>query len=124
MRKVVIVLVLTLAFAGCGESGNGGPDDGLPVSLAFEYSRADVGTPPSPAEIEAFTRKVTGFWKQVGYFAWVLRISHGVHESTGKRDYMVWWSGVNAYREGDTVRFYHHDPDRTSFFALRLPRFL
>lgn len=111
MRAAAIAFISVLGFSACGEPGKGGPDDGLPDGLAFEYGRADVGTPPGAAEIEAFTRKVTGFWKQVGFFPWVLRISHGVHESTGKRDYMVWWSGVNAYREGDQVRFYHHDPD-------------
>ena len=65
----------------------------------------------SDEEIQDFTRKVTAFWKKIGFFQWVLRISHGVHESTRKRDYMVWWSGVKAFREGDTVRFYHYDPD-------------
>jgi len=108
MKRTAILLVLTLA--ACGESGNGS-GDGLPDELAFEFTRTDVGDPLGASEVEAFTRKLTGFWKQVGFFPWVLRISHGVHESTGKRDYMVWWSGVDAYREGDTVRFYHHDPD-------------
>ena len=109
MRTAAILTSLVMILAACGESGSSG--DGLPDALAFEFTRTDAGDPLGAAEVDAFTRKLTGFWKQVGFFPWVLRISHGVHESTGKRDYMVWWSGVNAYREGDQVRFFHHDPD-------------
>ncbi len=116
MKRMALMLMLGLGLAACSGSSNGQNDGGdggnsLPTSLAFEYSRSDVGNPLSSAEIETFTRKLTGYWKKVGFFNWVLRISHGVHESTGKPDYMVWWSGVNAFREGETVRFYHHDPD-------------
>jgi len=116
MRKFAGILILALACGACGNSNDNSTDagtdgDGLPDSLAFEYSRTDVGEPLTNAEIEDFTKKVTGFWKKIDFFTWVLRISHGVHESTGKPDYMVWWSGVEAYREGEAVRFYHFDPD-------------
>lgn len=111
MRVAAIVSVVMFVCTACGNGGGGGPDDGLPDALPFAFERADVGDPLSSAEIEMFTREVTGFWKQVEFFPWVLRTSHGVHESTGKPDYMVWWGGVQPIREGDTVRFYHVDPD-------------
>ena len=85
--------------------------EGLPTSLAFSYEREAAGEPLSEQEIEDFTKKLVAFWKKVDFFNWILRVSHGVHETTGKRDYMVWWSGVDAYKEDDTLRFYHHDPD-------------
>ncbi len=114
-RNIVTLLaILALALAACAEPENENPDQepgGLPDSLAFEYQRPDVGSALSAAEITDFTRKLTGFWKQVGYFPWVLQTSHGVHESTGQRPYMVWWDGVHAFREGNQVRFYHVDPD-------------
>ena len=113
-------MVLGLGAYACGESKDeprvdggvdAGVDAGLPSELPFAYSRPDVGDSLSAAEVSEFTRRLTGYWKKVEFFPWVLRTSHGVHESTGKPDYMVWWEGVAAYREGDAVRFYHVDPD-------------
>lgn len=115
MRRFPLPLFMTLAgMAACSDSGSDGasgtPNPGLPDELGFTFTRPDVGTPPTPAEVNDFTRKLTGFWKHVGFFRWILRNSHGVHASTGKRDFMVWW-GVDVFREGDTVRFFHSDPD-------------
>ena len=112
MRIHALCLIFALLMCACSESKDDPiVGDGLPDTLAFEYARPDVGEPLSQAEVTRFTRRLTGFWKKVGFFEWVMRVSHGVHESTGKRDYAVWWSGVEAYREGDGVRFYHVDPD-------------
>ena len=112
MRR--LLLPLLLLSSACGDSDSKEPESeapkGLPDALGFEFTRPDVGTPPTTAEVDAFTRKLTGFWKRVGFFQWVLRNSHGVHASTGKRDFMFWW-GADVFREGDTVRFYHSDPD-------------
>jgi hypothetical protein len=111
MRRIAPVCCLVWFLAGCGESSDPvGPDDGLPNELAVSFSRPDVGQALSPAEITAFTRKLTAFWKEVGYWDWMLRTSHGVHASTGKPDYMLWW-GVQVRKEGSTVRFFHDDPD-------------
>jgi len=82
----------------------------LPNELVVQYTRPDVGAPLSAAEVTEFTRALTGFWQEVGYWDWVLRVSHGVHASTGKPDYMLWW-GVDVFKEGDSVRFFHADPD-------------
>ncbi|MBN2496135.1 MAG: hypothetical protein JXR96_16195 [Deltaproteobacteria bacterium] len=124
-KSILLAAVLSIglgagACSGGGDPGSDGGSDGgadggdgggLPGALPFEYSRTDVGEALSPAEVGDFTRRLTGYWKKVDFFRWVLRTSHGVHESTGKPDYMVWWGGVAAYREGDAVRFYHVDPD-------------
>jgi len=85
--------------------------EGLPDSLDVTYEREDIGDEISDEEITDFTKRLVGYWKKVDFFNWILRISHGVHESTELRDYAVFWSGVDAYKEGDTVRFYHHDPN-------------
>lgn len=111
MVRGMAIALAGLWLIGCGESKKQPEGDGLPDSLPFTYQRTDEGDPLSAAEVTRFTRRLTGFWKKVGFFPWVLRVSHGVDASTGKRDYMVWWSGVDATREGDLVRFYHHDPD-------------
>jgi hypothetical protein len=102
------LLLLVGGLAGCG--GGGGSDDGLPNELTLTFTRPDVGTPLTSAEVTDFTRKLTGFWRDQGYWDWVLRVSHGVHASTGKPDYMLWW-GVDVFKEGDTVRFFHADPN-------------
>ncbi len=111
-------IMLGLGAVACGGDGSGtdagvdgGVDAGLPDELPFEYSRQDVGQPLTQQEVAEFTQRLTGYWKKVDFFKWVLRTSHGVHESTGKPDYMIWWGGVATYREGDVVRFYHVDPD-------------
>ncbi|MBM4388106.1 MAG: hypothetical protein FJ088_10240, partial [Deltaproteobacteria bacterium] len=81
--------------------------DGLPQSLPFELKRADEGEPLTEEEIGEFTAKMTGLWKQIDFFRWVLRTSHGMDASTGKPDYMVWWHDVDAVKEGDKVTFRH-----------------
>ena len=120
------LLVMGLLLSGCETEqeaeGNGGvvdgdltedeieneiPDEGLPDSLPFELTRPDEGAAPTEAEITAFTRKFTGFLKDVDFFKWVLRISHGVHESSGAPDFSVWWTGVEPTKSEGLVTFLH-----------------
>ncbi|HSA23431.1 MAG TPA: hypothetical protein P5076_18375, partial [Myxococcota bacterium] len=68
------LLVLLAGLSGCGDGG-GGPGDGLPDELPIVFTRPDVGTPLTGAEVTDFTRKLTGFWKDRGYWDWVLRVS-------------------------------------------------
>ncbi|RJO74531.1 MAG: hypothetical protein C4523_00345 [Myxococcales bacterium] len=84
------------------------PDAPLKEHLPFDLTRPDEGAPLTDEEITAFTKKITGFWKQIDYFRWVLWTSHGVDASTGLPDWMVWWTGVKAIKSGDLVTFYHH----------------
>lgn len=78
---------------------------GLPMELPFALERADEGEPLTPEEITAFTRRITGLWLQVDYFTWVYETSHGVDDSTGYPDYLIWWHDVDAVKAGDTVTF-------------------
>lgn len=109
------VLLLGGLLAGCngGDGGSDGGGDGgadgtagLPSALPFTLEREDPGDPISTAEVQAFTRRLVGFWARVGYFGWLHDVSYGVHPSTGKRDFMLWWTSVDDFvREGDTVVF-------------------
>jgi plastocyanin len=78
-----------------------------PRKLPFEYTRPAEGETLTPAEITAFTKKVTGLWKKVGYARWILRTSTGVDASTAKADYLGWHNDVLAVKAGDTVTFKH-----------------
>jgi hypothetical protein len=99
------------------------PEDGLPRRLPFDLTRPDAGTPLTEEEITAFTKEMTGFWKQIDYFTWVYETTHGNDASTGKPDYLIWWHDVDAVKEGDTVTFRnnrnyggsHNNAEPTSF---------
>jgi len=81
----------------------------IPDSLPIEFTRADVGEELSDAEITAFTKKLTGAWKDIGYFNWILWTSHGMHESNeaGALDYKLYWQDTWAEKAGDKVTFHH-----------------
>ena len=82
MRRSFWVLALTGTLAwctGCGDD-NAGPGDAgtdgpeplycgadIPSRVPFTITRPDVGDPLTAAEVADFTRKITGFWKDVGY---------------------------------------------------------
>jgi len=80
---------------------------GLPDSLPFEIERKNEGEPLTDKEITDFTKKLMGFYKKVDFGKWVIRISHGVHESTGYPDYMLWWHDVDPIKKGDVVVWHH-----------------
>ena len=79
--------------------------DGLPRTLAFEFTREAAGEPLTPEEVTAFTRRVTGVWKQVDWFRWILRTSMGVDASVHAEDYLAWHNDILAVKAGDTVTF-------------------
>ena len=89
-------------------SGDASP--GLPRSLPFVFER-DLGVeePVPPGDTRAFTLRLAAFLKETRYFDYLLRTSHGVAESTGKKPYALWWTEVDAVKEGDLVRFVHQD---------------
>lgn len=76
-----------------------------PTGLPFEFKRPEEGEPLTQSEIAEFTKRVTGFWKKVDFFRWILRTSYGVDASTGKSDFLNWWSDVVAVKTGDLVTF-------------------
>ncbi|MFA6034686.1 MAG: hypothetical protein WC889_17435, partial [Myxococcota bacterium] len=116
---LAIAAFVVFASAGCsgeekapdaGPADTGSPDaGGLPQKLEFEFTRPADGEPPSDAEVTAFTKKLTGFFRDVEFFKWVLRISHGVDASTGLSDWMMWWHDVDPIKTGDVVQW-HHGP--------------
>ncbi|MCA9771243.1 MAG: formylglycine-generating enzyme family protein, partial [Myxococcales bacterium] len=77
--------------------------------LPFPFSRPDVGTPLTPAEVSAFTAKITGFWKDVHSFDWLLWHSHGMDaaDPRGLEDYKLFWQDTQASKSGDVVTFTH-----------------
>ncbi|MGM0577880.1 MAG: hypothetical protein ACQEXJ_19295 [Myxococcota bacterium] len=85
--------------------------DTLPTDLGFELERPAGDDPPTSEETGEVTRTITAFYDRVGYFDWLLRISHGVHESTGKRDFSAWWTTTHARKEGDVVTIVHERED-------------
>ena len=92
---------------GDDQEKTGGLD--LPDSLPFSFTRPDVGGPLTPQEIADFTKRITGFWKEVGYFDWILRTSHGMDASNpdGMPDYKLYWQDTAAIKAGDVVTFEH-----------------
>jgi len=76
-----------------------------PNALPFEFTREDRGEPLSEEEVEQATRRILKFFKEVNYFKYMLRTSHGVDASTGKPDFLNYWSDVEAEKEGDKVTF-------------------
>jgi hypothetical protein len=83
------------------------PCQQLPHALPFQYTRPAVGVPVPAEDVSAFTRLVTGFWKQTRFFNWVLDTSHGVDAALGQPEWMVWWTGVELVKEGGRVTFRH-----------------
>ena len=110
MRRWLMLLALTLLagsalLLSCNDSTDETASDGLP----FELTRQDVGEPVTAAERAEFTKTITGFLKQVGYWDWIWRTSHGMDASNdqGWPDYRVYWQDTNAEKSGDTVTFHH-----------------
>ena len=76
-----------------------------PTEMPFAFTRKEKGVPIPEDEIAGFTREVTGLWKEIDYFRWLLRISTGVDASTGQEGYLAWYNDVQAVKEGDKVIF-------------------
>lgn len=81
--------------------------DGLPRALPFAFTREDEGAPLTDQEVREFTARLTGFWKQIDYFQWVLRTSTGAQGDSGALDYRIWWDDPILVKEGDKVTFRH-----------------
>ncbi len=84
-------------------------EQGIPEALPFTLTREDVGEALTEAEITAFTKKITGFMKNVDYFGWILWTSHGMDKSYDENmpDYKLYWQDTRATKAGDTVTFSH-----------------
>ena len=110
MKRWIVFLAAAVIGSGfllmaCDDS----KEEKAQKELPFEFLRADVGEPVTDAERTAFTKKITGFLKQVGYFDWIWRTSHGMDASNdqGWPDYRVYWQDTSAEKSGDTITFHH-----------------
>ena len=77
--------------------------------LPFEYTRPEDGAPVAASALAAFSADLAGLLEEMSYFDYILRSSHGVDASTGLPEYALWWSDVEAVRDGAIVRFVHED---------------
>jgi hypothetical protein len=73
--------------------------------LPFVFTREAEGEDLTDEEVASFTSAVTGLWKDVDFFRWVLRTSTGVDHSTGMDDFLGWYRSVKAIKAGSTVTF-------------------
>ena len=77
----------------------------LPALIACETSSTPATTPDTAPDTVSAPDSATPPDK-VGYFPWLRDTSFGVHESTGSRDFQLWWTSISyLQREGDTVVF-------------------
>jgi len=82
-------------------------DEVYPPPLPFTYVREDNSEPITPEELAAFSQTMKDFFVQSGFFNWLLRMSHGIDDSTGMPDYRLWWGEIVAEKNGDTVSIIH-----------------
>jgi hypothetical protein len=82
------------------------PADTLGYDLIVRETHGDA---PTAQEITAFTKKVTGFFKDTDYWNWVWRTSHGLDASYNSEmfDYKMWWQDCGMRKEGDSIVFFH-----------------
>lgn len=118
------VLALLLAVA-CGDDSDDGAvrdagvkdaamaDAGtaslLDRALPFGVERKAAGEAPKAGEIAEFTAAVTGLWKKVDYFGWLVRQSHGLDASYDPTmpDFTLLWQDFVSVKQGDTVTYRH-----------------
>jgi formylglycine-generating enzyme required for sulfatase activity len=76
-----------------------------PDELPFEFTRPDVGDPLTPEEIDAFTTKITTFFKNTNYFHWLIWMTHGMVEGNpeGMPDFKLWFGDVSTSKTAGVV---------------------
>jgi hypothetical protein len=93
------------------DSGNDDADDdsGIfdPPVLPFSYLREDDSAPITPEELVEFSERLKEFYSENSYIDWLLRMSHGVDDSTEMKDYRLFWRDVIAEKQGETVSIIH-----------------
>lgn len=109
-------------FPGCADESR--PDEELPWGLPFTLQRDAEGDPLSDEEIAAFTKKITGFWKEVDYFNWLTRHAHGIDESLSMPDYWLYWQDTQAEKQGDKVTYVHVNMGGSDNIAKPTPKFM
>src|SRR5687768_14445890 len=101
------------ASGGTGGAGGAAGSDGgactPPEALPFAFARPASGAAPSAAEIAAFTKQITGFWKTAGYFRRYAWLSHGLDASHDPNmpEFGLLWQDVELEKQGDTLVYRH-----------------
>ncbi len=116
---------------GPGTDGGAGTDGGVvasgppPSSLPVSYTRPDVGTPLTPAELAAATDQLVALIKDTHYFDTVESRVHGLPESDPAHGYFfgTWWSGVSVEKKAGAVT-YHHAADGADNNPMRSAPYL
>ncbi len=78
-----------------------------PSSLPVTYTRPDVGTPLTPAELAAATDQLLALLSDTRWLDVVDERVHGWPKSAGGFWYGTWWSGVAIEKRGGSVTFRH-----------------
>lgn len=78
-------------------------ESSLPRTLPFVFERPADGEAPSLADVTSMTSSLTGLWKEVGYFRWILRTSMGNDASTGQDDFLSWFNDSHAVKTEGVV---------------------
>lgn len=80
-----------------------------PTSLPVTYTRPDVGTPLTQAEIDAATDSLATLLRGTHYFDVVDERIHGWPEGDGGMGFFwgEWWSGVTLTKDGGVVTYTH-----------------
>ena len=80
------------------------PDSAGP-GLPYEMTRPDVGEPLTDAEITAFTKAITGFYKNAGFFGWLWWTGHGMHSShdPDMPDYRLYWQDTQSFMSSTEI---------------------
>ncbi|MCK5800113.1 MAG: hypothetical protein KAI47_23140 [Deltaproteobacteria bacterium] len=123
---------------GDGSEGHDGPADLLadttahdvtssdaafhpPASnLPFAYTRPNVRTPATQAELQSITTKYLQLLEDTRWFNVVDERVHGWPQSDPQKRYWygTWWSGVTVIKKNGKVT-YHHSPDGADNNGLR-----
>jgi hypothetical protein len=82
------------------------------------YTRPDVGTPLTQAELDAATDDLIALIKQTRYFDVLDERVHGWPESAGGYWYGTWWSGITVTKANGVVT-YTHSQDGSDNNGLR-----
>ena len=100
---------------------SGPPPSTLPVS----FSRPDVGTPLSPAELTVATDELIAILKDTRYFDFVEERVHGWPQSDTTHAFWngTWWSGITVTKTAGVVR-YAHSADGADNNGLRTAPYL
>jgi hypothetical protein len=115
----------TASSGGTGGPGGGGPaatDGGLGAdggdggavtkgppssSLAVTFTRPDVGTPLTQAELDAATDQLVALLVDTRYFDVIDERAHGWPQTQPGYWYGTWWSGVTVTKQAGAVTYQH-----------------